>query len=81
MNFTNILFALLTVSSVCEKHKNFEEVYTGNKIKCSKNVKHCPKSIVVKAKDVMKSYNICKNMIHCIRGACMYVIVVSEEVS
>jgi hypothetical protein len=52
MNFTNILFALLTVSSVCEKHKNFEEVYTGNKIKCSKDVKHCPKSIVVKAKDV-----------------------------
>ena len=52
MNFTNILFALLTVSSVCEKHNNFEEVYTENKIKCSKDVKHCPKSIVVKAKDV-----------------------------
>jgi hypothetical protein len=52
MNFTNILLTLLTVSSVCEKHSNFEEVYTGNKIKCSKDVKTCPKSIVVKAKNV-----------------------------
>ena len=52
MNITNILLALFTVSSVCEKHNNFEEVYTGSKIKCNKNVKNCPKSIVVKAKDV-----------------------------
>ena len=52
MNITNILFALFTVSSVCEKHNIFEEVYTGSKIKCNKNVKNCPKSIVVKAKDV-----------------------------
>jgi hypothetical protein len=49
------MLTLLTVSSVCEKHSNFEEVYTGNKIKCSKDVKHCPKSIVVKAKDVNKN--------------------------
>tara|TARA_B100001996_G_scaffold370514_1_gene344946 strand:+ start:254 stop:688 length:435 start_codon:yes stop_codon:yes gene_type:complete len=40
------------VSSICEKHNIFEEVYTGSKIKCNKNVKNCPKSIVVKAKDV-----------------------------
>ena len=25
MNITNILLALFTVSSVCEKHNNFEE--------------------------------------------------------
>ena len=55
MNFTNLILTLLTVSSVCEKHSNFEEVYTGNKIKCSKDVKKCPKSIVVKAKNVNKN--------------------------
>lgn len=55
MNFTNILLTLLTVSSVCEKHSKFEEVYTGNKIKCSKDVKKCPKSIVVKAKNVNRN--------------------------
>lgn len=55
MNFTNLMLTLLTVSSVCEKHSNFEEVYTGNKIKCNKDVKKCPKSIVVKAKDVNKN--------------------------
>jgi len=55
MNFTNILLTLLTVSSVCEKHSKFEEVYTGNKIKCSKDVKKCPNSIVVKAKNVNRN--------------------------
>ena len=55
MNFTNLMLTLLTVSSVCEKHNNFEEVYTGNKIKCSKDVKKCPKSIVVKAKNVNRN--------------------------
>lgn len=55
MNFKNLIFTLLTVSSVCEKHSNFEEVYTGNKIKCSKDVKKCPKSIVVKGKDINKN--------------------------
>lgn len=54
MNITNILLALFTVSSVCKNHTDFEEVYTGSKIKCNKNVKNCPKSIVVKAKDVNK---------------------------
>jgi len=49
------MLTLLTISSVCEKHSNFEEVYTGNKIKCNKDVKKCPKSIVVKAKDVNKN--------------------------
>ena len=55
MNFTNLILTLLTVSSVCEKHSKFEEVYTGNKIKCSKDVKKCPKSIVVKAKNVNRN--------------------------
>ena len=55
MNFTNLILTLLTVSSVCEKHSKFEEVYTGNKIKCGKDVKKCPKSIVVKAKNVNRN--------------------------
>ena len=54
MNITKLLLSFLTVASVCKNHTNFEEVYTGNKIKCNKNVKNCPKTIVVKAKDVNK---------------------------
>ena len=52
MNFTNLLLTALTVSSVCENHNVFEEVYTGDRIKCNKDVKQCPKSIVVKGKNV-----------------------------
>lgn len=52
MNFTNLLLTALTVSSVCENHNFFEEVYTGDRIKCNKDVKQCPKSIVVKGQNV-----------------------------
>jgi len=52
MNFTNFFLTVLTVSSVCEKHDIFEEVYTGDRIKCNKDVKKCPKSIVVKGQNI-----------------------------